>query len=112
MKKNILLLLFLFISIKIHAVLPPLYHSLNEIQGIISDERLAKELGSAQGIIEIKKVEKGYLITSYKYQLKVDVIYIPQEIIGSSKFELKFHKKKPRKFLETDQKRELFYNER
>ena len=107
MKKYIFILIFLF-SIKGFAILPPLYHSLNEIQAIISDERLAQELGSAVLIMSIKKIEDGYLITTNKSCLKVEVIYVPQELIGPAKFELEFHEKKPLKEI---RKKPLEFNE-
>lgn len=94
MKKIILVLLTLFSLSSIYGMLPPLYHTLNEIQAIISDPRLAQEIGSAEAIIKIERIEDSYLITTaYNTQLKVDVIYIPQRLIGASHFELKFHEK-------------------
>lgn len=93
MKKFIFLLFFLFILQTAHAALPPLYQSLREIKAIISYERLINELGSAEAVIGIKKVENGYLVKTFRYELKVDVIYIPQEMVGPAKFELKFNQK-------------------
>lgn len=96
MKKFIFLFIFLFALKTTCAALPPLYQSLREIDAIISDERLSKELGSAEAILGIKKIKDGYLITTINYHVKVDVIYIPQKMIGPAKFELKFHEKAPK----------------
>ncbi|MFA6118808.1 MAG: hypothetical protein WCT85_01280 [Parachlamydiales bacterium] len=101
MKKIIFIFIILF-SVKGFAILPPLYHSLNEIKAITSDERLSNELGSAELILEIKKNESGYLITTNKSTLQVDVIYIPQKMIGPGKFELKFYDKKPKVLLDEE----------
>jgi len=95
MKKYIFILIFLF-GIKLHAALPPLYQSLKEIDAIISDARLKEELGSAEPVLEIKRVADGYLIFTNRYTLRVEVIYIPQEMIGPAKFELKFNEKEPK----------------
>jgi hypothetical protein len=95
MKKIILILIAVFAVSTSFAMLPPFYHTLNEIQTILADERLSEALGSAEGITKIEKVDGGYLITSYRYQLKVDVNYLPQQLIGRGKFELKFNEKVP-----------------
>jgi hypothetical protein len=94
MKRLFFLLIFLFAFKTSYAALPPLYQSLKEINAILSDKRLSDELGSSQAITGIKRIKNGYLITTFKYQLKVDVIYVPQKIMGPAKFELKFHEKK------------------
>ena len=96
MKKFIILLLFVF-AVKANALLPPLYQSLKEIDAIISNEQLKEELGSAEAVLEIKRVKDGYLVLTRQYMLKVEVIYIPRKIIGPAKFELRFHEKEPRK---------------
>jgi hypothetical protein len=94
MKKIIFLIIAMFCFSKTYALLPPLFHTLSEIETIISDERLVQELGSAEGITKLEKVEGGYLITTFRYQLKVDVNYLHQEkIIGPAQFDLVFHKK-------------------
>lgn len=95
MKKLIFILLAVLAIPSIYAMLPPLGKTLTEIEAIISDSRLAQELGSAEGITRIEKTENGYLITTFRYQLEVDIIEIPQELIGAYKFELKFHEKIP-----------------
>lgn len=95
MKRIIFTILFLFALSTSYAALPPLYHTLNEIKGIINDERLTEMLGSAEGITKIERNENGYLVTSYRYQIQVDVNYLPQPYPGSGKFELKFHEKVP-----------------
>jgi len=90
MKKLIFIFLLIF-NIKIFAVLPPFYQSKEEIEAIISDPRLAEKLDSSELILEIKKIDEGYLITTNKSKLKVEIIYLPQKTFGPSLFELKFH---------------------
>jgi hypothetical protein len=109
MKKFIFIFVLLF-SIKAYSVLPPFYHSLNEIKAIVSDERLAKIIGSAELILDLKRVQGGYLLTTNMSTLKIDVVYIPQELVGATKFELKFHEKMPRLFTEPDVNEEIEEN--
>jgi len=92
MKKYIFILIILF-STKVHALLPPFYQSVKEIESILQDERFTKNANSAYPILEIKKVEDGYLIVTTRYHQFVEVHYIPQNIIGPAKFELEFHEK-------------------
>ena len=93
MKKIIFIIAFLFLS-KGFAILSPYYQSIKEIDTILSDKKLYDEFGSSEAITDIKKVKEGYVISSQKYTLLVEVIYIPQKIIGPAKFELKFNEKK------------------
>lgn len=85
-----LALLSLFVS-PLHAILPPLYTSLTEYQALVTSPELANKLGSAEGIIDIKRSEKGFTITSFNYTLDVDLITDPQEQPGPAKFHFVFH---------------------
>ena len=93
MKKIIFILVFLFAAKAAHCALPPFYQSLKEIDTILSDDRLSKEIGSAEPITNIKKVKTGYIIATVNYQVKVDVNYLPQQRPGPAKFDLKFNDK-------------------
>ena len=100
MKKYIFIILFLF-GIKTFALLPPLYQSIKEIDEIILDERVQKELTSAEPILEIKKVKNGYVLITNRYSLFVEVKYIPQEMMGPAKYELQVHEKEIKDFCDT-----------
>jgi len=101
-KKVIFILIILF-GIKLHAALPPFFHTLREIEAIISDSRLHEELGGGEPILEVKRVDEGYLILTNRYTLKVEVIYhFPHELwCGIGEIELKFNEKEVRSDLDT-----------
>jgi len=92
MKKLIFIIILLF-STQLHAILPPFYQSVNEIEAILKDPRLKDDANSAYPILQIMKVDSGYLIITSRYNQKIEVKYIPQELIGPAKFELKFLEK-------------------
>ncbi|KPK33176.1 MAG: hypothetical protein AMS24_02040 [Chlamydiae bacterium SM23_39] len=73
------------------SALPPLYQNSKEIKKILNDNRLYKKLGSDQTIENITKSEKGWIITTPKYTLKIDVEYLPKsKILGPVDFKLHF----------------------
>ncbi|NGX62912.1 MAG: hypothetical protein KR126chlam6_00314 [Candidatus Anoxychlamydiales bacterium] len=92
MKKLFLIIILLF-STQLHAILPPFYQSVNEIEAILKDSKLQDDADSAYPILEIMKVEGGYIIITSRYQQKIEVKYIPQELMGPAKFELNFLEK-------------------
>lgn len=90
MRKAVFLLACFMFSISGFAMLPPFYQSSAEIKRILNDNRLTEKLGSGQLILDIKKVDGGWLITAPKYELKVDVNYLPAHMPGPAQFDLKF----------------------
>ncbi len=92
MKKYLFLIIF-FIAAKGFCALPPLYQSLKELDAVLSDDRLIEELSSGEPILEIKRDDDSYFIYTNKHILKVQVVYIPTQYMGPSKFELKFFEK-------------------
>ncbi len=97
MKTCLFIILTLF-SISAYAALPPFYQSKKEIEIILNDKRLVDELTSAEMIVKIKRIEDSYLISTDKYTLKVEVIYLPTDQMGPAQFKLKFHEKQPKYF--------------
>jgi hypothetical protein len=91
MKKIFFILVLTMCVVTGFAVLPPFYHSSNEIRRILEDPKTHEKLGSGQLIVEIRKVDSGWIIKTPKYEMLVDVIYLPSERIGASNFELEFH---------------------
>ncbi|MBN2479970.1 MAG: hypothetical protein JXA94_07060 [Parachlamydiales bacterium] len=92
MKKILVIFLTIF-ALKVSAVLPPFHQSVKEIQQILSDERLKKEIPSGEPILEIIRVENGYLIYTNKYILEVEIEYLPQKMPGPAQFKLHFNEK-------------------
>jgi hypothetical protein len=77
------------------AALPPFAQNLREVEAILTNEQLTEQLGYAQPLDEIKKVDGGYVIITSGKELRVDVIYKPQSMPGPAKFDLKFHAATP-----------------
>ena len=89
--KKILLSLALILPTLTHAVLPPLYSTLDEFKSLVNDERLPKALDSGEAIIDIRKSsDDSFLITTNKHTLKIKIIRDPQKLMGPSKFHLDF----------------------
>lgn len=86
---------FSLITLSANAALPPLYESLNEYKSLLNSQELASKLGSAEGIKDVKRTEKGFLVTANKYTMKVDLIYDAQEHPGPAKFHFVFHDLEP-----------------
>ena len=79
------------LSYSLQAALPPLYESLSEYKSLLGDEELSNKLGSAEGIQDVKRTEKGFRITTKKYNLDVDIVFEPQSHPGPAKFHFVFH---------------------
>jgi hypothetical protein len=76
--------------LKSYAILPPLYHGLNELKAIINDPRLYQNLQSSEIIEKIEKVNDGYIIYTQERKVKVDINYLPIQRPGPGQFELTF----------------------
>jgi hypothetical protein len=89
MKKMIFLLGLITAS---YAALPPLYQSTREIQAILTDSQLTSKLGSAESILQILKIDGGYLVSTTQHTIKVDVVYkrLEDRKVGPAQFELNF----------------------
>jgi hypothetical protein len=87
MKKFIFSLLFASIGF---SALPPVYQTSNEIKEILNDERLYEKLGSESVIQGIIKGEKGWIVITNKYYLRVFVEYLPAKRVGPVDFRLHF----------------------
>lgn len=79
-----------------NAALSPFYESLSEYQSLLKSQELTNKLGSAEGIRDIKRTDKGFIITTYQSTLNVDLIYDPQEHPGPAKFHFVFHEVAPK----------------
>lgn len=76
----------------VEALLPPLYNSLAEYKAILDSKDLTTILPEGEGILDIRRTEKGYQITTTKYSLDIEVINIPLGRPGPAQFRLVFGK--------------------
>ena len=84
------------LNLDLEAALPPFYQSVRELKQIIDSPEVASELGSAEPILDIQRNSAGYLITSLKDSVQVDIVYEAQEMPGPKNFHLIVHEKTER----------------
>ncbi len=87
-------LLFILLASTSFAALPPLAQSTRELQAVLSDNQFYQNLGGAELIKEIIRTEKGFLVLTQNYVMRVDVKYGSrgdQKMVGPVSFELEFH---------------------
>lgn len=72
------------------AALPPLFQGMREIKAIFDDPDTLKYLDSGDVITDIKKTETGYLITTNKKEVLVEIVYESSSVPGPVKFHLRF----------------------
>jgi len=75
--------------------LPPKWQAKREKDAILTDETI-KNLLNHQEILEIRKVEGGYLVLTADKQLTVEVNYLPRPMPGPAYFELNAQEVQPR----------------
>jgi hypothetical protein len=77
----------------VSALLPPLYHTLNEFKALIEDPQLPGKLDSSHVIESIVRSDKGFEVTTNKAVLQVDVVTEPPQKgwVGPARFHLVFH---------------------
>lgn len=91
MKKFFLTIFFVLGVISSYAALPPFFQSSKEIKSILNDQRTYEKLTSGDLILEVKKVEGGWMVTTNHHELFVEVNYIPPQHPGPVEFDLLFH---------------------
>ena len=69
--------------------LPPQYQEAREIDAILHDPRL-QERTYDEVVLEIRRVEDGYLVVTERATIQVRVHYLPPDCCGPAKFELEF----------------------
>lgn len=72
------------------ALLAPLSESIVEIRAILNSPDLTNRLKSSDQILDIKKTDYGYEITTQQTKLSVELNYIPSKIPGPQQFNLTF----------------------
>ncbi len=84
-------------TLHVEALLPPFFQSLKEYKALLNTPELSAALGSADIIHDIQRDDKGFLITTSKHTLRVDVVYDPRGqdepkgFVGPALFHLEFH---------------------
>ena len=85
-------LALIFLASTAFAALPPLAQSARELQALLADSRFYESLGGAERVREVIRVEKGYLVLTQNYAMRVDIEYEKgQKRIGPVQFQLEFH---------------------
>lgn len=72
--KKLILCVVLFLTATA-AFAAPLDRSIREIRDIVSSPELRRYLPPNEVIVNIRRIDRGYLITTNRFQLLVDVIY-------------------------------------
>ena len=84
----------IFFASTTFAVLPPLAQSTRELQALLADSRFYESLGSAEIVKDIIRTEKGYLVLTQNYAMRVDIQYGgsgDQQWIGPAQFQFDFY---------------------
>lgn len=77
------------------AALPPYYQSTKEFRALLDSNQLTNILGSGEAIRSITRDDKGFIIQTTKYKLRVDVVFDAMDHPGPAKFHLAFHSLEP-----------------
>lgn len=86
---------FLATSQACFALLSPLSQSIVEYRDLINNPELGKFLNQGETILDIKKVDRGYIITTNRSELFVDLVFNPSSGPGPQNFRLHFNKPRP-----------------
>lgn len=68
------------------ALLPPLYESLNEYRALLNDQKLSQLFTSGEPIVSVVKNETGFVVTTTRHHVVVEVVYEKQNMPGPAKF--------------------------
>lgn len=74
--------------------LPPLFQDLKELRAILTNDNLGKLLPAGDTIMEIRRVENGYIIKTNKHQVLAKVSY-QSGGIGPIPFVIEFENPQP-----------------
>jgi hypothetical protein len=76
----------------LHAILPPLFQTSQELKAVLDGDRLGKALPSGEPIIDIHKNDKGYEIITAHYHVQANIVYKQTGRPGPAQFEVEFEK--------------------
>lgn len=92
MKKFALIFISMMIfTISAQAALPPVYQSTKEFRALLDSPKLTEIIGSAEPVKSIIRDDNGFIVTTNRHLLKVDVVYEAMANAGPAKFHLVFH---------------------
>ncbi len=94
--KKLIALSFLCLSLtfQVSAALSPYYQSVREYETLLQDPKLAEALGQGEEISTIQRDSSGFVVSSSKKTVRVNVVYDPQDHPGPRKFHFEgFHEK-------------------
>lgn len=74
----------------VYAALPPLYETLKEFKSLIEDPRLENSFTSGEAIVKIERDEQGFIVSTNKRTIHVQVVYEPATMPGPEKYKLVF----------------------
>lgn len=89
------LILALMLNAPLSAVLPPAWQGVAELKSIFESSELQNYLNSADIIQTITKVDGGWLISTNRSQIRVDVVTEYQSRPGPRRFSLHFSPNPP-----------------
>lgn len=88
--KKLIFTLLLFFTTAGFSLLSPYHQTVKELTTILNSEELHKKLGSSQSIKAFFKSQSGWDLATQKYQIHVEVEYLPTKKIGPLEFKLHF----------------------
>lgn len=95
MKKSIFtLLLVCLCTSPAFALLAPLNQSIREFDAVITSKDLPDYLDPNDKIIDIKREDDTFTITTEQKQVIIDLVYSPTTRVGPKEFTLKFRETK------------------
>lgn len=89
MKK--LLIALCLLSAPCFAILSPLNQRLKEIDTLVTSPEMSKNLTQYDVIQDITREGNTFVVKTQEHQMKVDIVYHPQQRPGPLPFELVFH---------------------
>ncbi len=90
---SIIALLGLFLlplTTSLEGLLPPLYQTSDEIVAVLKDKEFGNVLPDGEPIVDVKKIDNGYLITTLRHQVKAFIEYAPALRPGPAQFKVQF----------------------
>lgn len=80
----------LAMTASIEGLLPPLYQTADEIRSVLSGKGLGEVLPDGEPIIEIRKNEQGYEVTTLRHRVQAVIVYKPTGRPGPAQFEVQY----------------------
>lgn len=75
--------------------LPPLYESIREFSQLLAIPDLSTHLNSGEAIVDIRRDDNGFVITTTHQTLHVEIVYEPTGLAGPAQFHFVFPSAEP-----------------